>query len=518
VIITSESLRDAWYTDPNFNDLVTWKQSKGISATLVTVEDINDDSDYHYDGTYGDGSETFDDLAARIRNFIKDAYLNWETEYILLGGDGDGGGVGEEIVPTRCLYAPYVSQPGDEKANIIPADLYYAGLDGSWNSNEDEYWGDYWAPYGEIDPLPEVHIGRAPVGSTGQMANFVRKTIEYEASTLGVTPPAYLKKSLMVGEDLDTGPGTNWGGDLKDDVLGCFPAKFQDQADTLYDRDIYPSHYWSWEDIVERIEEGQHIINHIGHAWWGEVMRMTQSKIRALNNNPDWCLVYSQGCNAGAFDNWDPYNDEYRDSGDAVGEEFVAADGGAFAFVGNSRYGLAVYGSAYDEKFFDAVFYQNKAHLGMALQASKEANVSQFSTVEMRGLYYALNLLGDPETVLWTDPSLCFRNSSGEDVVRFDQQGNLYVSGTLYQYSSHQPMDYPVPHNEVVIKNSVGFVLMVIDLDSGDLYIYASLAENCDDLNPDSGDDDYVIKNGIGEVVAYFDERGYLWLKGEVNP
>lgn len=173
VIITSEALKNS-EGEYTFQDLIDSKIQKGVSAIIVTVEEIMADPDYDCDGTYGDGCSggIFNDKAAHIRNFIKDAYQNWETEYILLGGDGDGADVGDEsgdnIIPARNFYAfAYEGGTNDQ----IPADLYYAALDGNWNNDGDSYWGES----GEEDFYAEVYVGRAPVDSDEELSNFVKK-------------------------------------------------------------------------------------------------------------------------------------------------------------------------------------------------------------------------------------------------------------------------------------------------------------------------------------------------------
>jgi PKD repeat protein len=189
VVITNQALRDATgeYT---FQDLIALKIAKGISATIVTVEDIY----ANYPGR---------DHQEQIRNFIRDAYENWETEYILLGGDGDGADVGGEsgdsIVPTRELFA-YIYPDSQEAGDFIAADLYYACLDGSYDSNNNNIFGEIGDGYdissdGEVDLSAEVYVGRAPVDNATELSNFVRKTLAYEN-----TDDPYLENVRMVGE------------------------------------------------------------------------------------------------------------------------------------------------------------------------------------------------------------------------------------------------------------------------------------------------------------------------------
>lgn len=101
VIITSVALKQS------FQELADWKTKKGI-VTVVKSESWMDE---HYMGC---------DRQERIRNFIKDAHSNWGTDYFLLGGDTD-------IIPIRV--ATYT-------------DLYYSDLEGSWNENNNNIFGE----------------------------------------------------------------------------------------------------------------------------------------------------------------------------------------------------------------------------------------------------------------------------------------------------------------------------------------------------------------------------------------
>ncbi|GAG52314.1 unnamed protein product, partial [marine sediment metagenome] len=75
VVITSQAIRDSG-TDPDVYDLLNHKKARGLTATVVTIEDIMGASSY----AGVDDPET-------LRNFIIDAYNNWETEFVVLGGD-----------------------------------------------------------------------------------------------------------------------------------------------------------------------------------------------------------------------------------------------------------------------------------------------------------------------------------------------------------------------------------------------------------------------------------------------
>ena len=79
IIITSPELANS------FQPLIDSKIQKGLTATITTTSWIY----ANYTGR---------DNQEKIRNFIKDYYTYYSTEYILLGGD-------VEVVPYRGVYA-----------------------------------------------------------------------------------------------------------------------------------------------------------------------------------------------------------------------------------------------------------------------------------------------------------------------------------------------------------------------------------------------------------------------------
>ncbi|RLJ03783.1 MAG: hypothetical protein DRP08_03015, partial [Candidatus Aenigmatarchaeota archaeon] len=382
VIITNSSFAGA------FQQLADWKTRKGVKSHVVTVEYIN---------------STFPgrDLQEKIRNYITYAYLNEGIEYVLLGGDGDGANVGGEsgdnIIPCRGFYS---STAGETDYNI-PADLYYAALDGTWNDDNDSKWGEP----GEDDLYAEVYVGRAPVDSLEEVNNFISKTIAYES----ITEDPYLKNATMVGEDLNW---YVWGGDYKDEIKNgsrnwgyCtvgFPPEYN--VSTLYDRD-YPGRDWPKSVLIAIMNSNtQLIFNHIGHANVDYVMKLYNSDVDALLNNK-YFFGYSQGCYDGSFDNRRTSSGSYT-TYDCICEHFTLTPHGAFAFIGNSRYGwghrYTTNGPSqhYDRQFYDAIFNESIGNIGKANQDSKEDNVWQINGSCMRWCYYELNLFGDPETSL----------------------------------------------------------------------------------------------------------------------
>ena len=144
VIITTETLVNAAPCPPDdlglytFQDFADYKNSHGTSTVIVTVEEITNDP-YYWNTT----NPLFNDTQAQIRNFVRDAYINWGIDYVLLGGDTD-------VVPVRNLWY------WDKEDASLPSDLYYACLDGNYNEDNDNWWGERFdgAPGGDVYEPP----------------------------------------------------------------------------------------------------------------------------------------------------------------------------------------------------------------------------------------------------------------------------------------------------------------------------------------------------------------------------
>ena len=424
VVITNDTFLSA------FQPLVSWKNERGITSTIVTVQQILN----NYTGY---------DTQEKIRNFIKYAYSNWGTQYVLLGGD-------VEIIPVRGLSA--------YDDNDIASDLYYAALDGNWDNNGNHIYGES----GEYDLYAEVYVGRAPVSTTAEASVFVNKTITYERDK----PTDYLNKVLMLAAKLDTQTD---GGIVKDFISNMFSPYYE--VTKLYERDFTAS----IESTTNQLNLGQHIVNNIGHAnnhviglaCSGYSQYYSESDVDALTNGPRYFLFYSIGCYANAFDDRDPYGNYI---GDAISEHFLNnPNGGAFAFIGNSRYGWYYPGypgegpsDLYDKEFFDVILNEDVYNIGRALQNSKE-DLAGFANDEiMRWVYYELNLLGDPETpITLTTPEHEVSVQSFEAPDWLLPGGSTVVNATVGNYGTNDETSVAVRFivdNETVDAATIPFL------------------------------------------------------------
>ena len=365
VIITAD------YMVNSFQPLAQWKTEKGLAAKIVTTSWIY----ANYPGV---------DSQEKIRNFIKDAYQHWGTTWVLLGGDTN-------ILPERLAYA-FDCEYGDPNDNYIPCDLYFADLDGTWNADGDNIYGEV---TDSVDMYPEVFVGRAPVQNTTEATAFVNKLLTYEKNA----PAGHELNMLYLAEILWNNPYTN-SGDGKDYIDEQFVPSRYDPITKLYEA-LGNENYTT---VMNALNEGQNIINHDGHAWYTVMSvgtgMLSRSDMDILTNGPKYSLLFSIGCWPAAFDH------------DCIAEHFVTnPNGGGVAFIGNSRYGwgspgnpLFGYSDRFDQQFYRMLFTENIYRAGDALLAAKTVYMP-FAQQEnvYRWCEYEINLLGDPEMPVWTD-------------------------------------------------------------------------------------------------------------------
>ena len=379
LMITTESFA------PGLDTLIRFYNSRGILARCYTLD-------------YIDTAAAGDDMQEKIRNFILEEYQDNAIEYVLLGGD-------DEVVPHRGFYCTVFSGGSYVTDYGIPSDLYYSALDGSWNDDNDNMWGEP----GEDDLLPEVAVGRLTFSTAAELQRMVHKTIMYQASPV----TADLNQPLMAGEHLWSNPET-WAIDYMRLLIGnhsVFGYVTQGippwhDIDTLYDR--YSP--WNTQRLIDSINNGHSFIHHVGHANYTSVMKMGNSTITNANFYQvdgvirNFSVIYTHGCNCGGFD----YND-------CIAEKMIGIDNFAVAFVGNSRYGWFIEGTVdgpsqhIHREFVDALYSDSLYRIGMAHMQSKAETApfldlpGEYEPGAHRWCFYDCNVLGDPMLALWTD-------------------------------------------------------------------------------------------------------------------
>jgi hypothetical protein len=390
LIVTNAAMQSTFQT---FADM---KNRRGIRTFVQTTEWI-----------YANVSGT--DNAAKIRNYIITCYTTYHIKYVLLGGDGDASGAGN-IIPHRGVYARSHYGSGDITDTDLPCDLYYGGLDGTWNSDGDSQYGEE-TPQ-EADYIAEVHVGRASVDNATEAARFVNKSTMYERTPVA----AECGNVLFAGELLwDDVPGVwTFGRTYMQEVrLGSSNHGYTTvgidnpaSADTLYDQfTFYPGEWSALTHLKPKLNAGKNFFNHLGHANETYGCRFNSSDVTDVNmtnngTNHSFYIVYSQGCYCGSYD----YND-------CIAEKWtVEINNGAVAIIMNSRYGWGYHQSTrgssqyFHRQFVDAIYGEHLTHIAHANDDSKVDCLPFVNNDDManRWCLLELNVFGDPELDIWT--------------------------------------------------------------------------------------------------------------------
>ncbi len=324
------------------------------------------------------------DLQEKIRNYLKSIKRNDTKQYVLLVGD-------EYKIPPRFLYAFDCRAQHHPDENMIPSDLYYADLDGSFNADGDTLFGEV---TDTVDLYPDLVVGRIPVRDPQQLTNYLAKVRAYE--NLADSLQDYLLDYVFMAQILWGDPFTDQGVH-KDFIQKKFLPNFI-RVNKFYQS----TQNLSRNAILNSLSAGAHLINHDGHGWYDgmwvsdRVVLGIWDTFTVLNYNK-YSIFYSIGCWVGAFD----FN--------SIAEAYVNSSRVAIAFIANSRYGWGApgnpgfgYSDIFDNKFFEMlhkdsisllgdIFWNHKAYF---VPFARDSNV-------YRWIYYELNLFGDPTIYVW---------------------------------------------------------------------------------------------------------------------
>lgn len=354
----------------SFAALKTYHDGQGLATEIHTTTDVGSND------------------PAAVRDYIRDAYLNDGIEYVLIGGDDD-------IIPAQNLY---VDSLAGYTENNMPGDIYFGCLDGTWNDDGD---GNYGEPNdgaggSDVDLLAEVFVGRCAAGDTTEVDRFVTKTIWYMSGSHSL--PAEV---LLVGEYLGFGGVSDYGADTLEELedgasthgyttVGIPTADFT--ITEMFERDMS----WSQSTLATAINNGLHILNHLGHGDQQYAMKFNNPDVMSQLDNTELLFLYSQTCLAGHLDGTDCWAETMN----------IKTDHGAFALVMNARYGWGDYNTTdgpsqrFNREFWDAVFDEAMPEVSKANQDSKEDNLYRINEPCMRWCTYELNLFGDPATAI----------------------------------------------------------------------------------------------------------------------
>jgi hypothetical protein len=387
VIITNQLLSSSW------QELA--QHRKGI---VVTVENIYRNKDYW------NPDPIFNDSASLVREFIKDAYLDWGTQYILLGGTWRStDNHWYRVVP--CRIFTNLDQPDSQIHNTMAADIYFSNLDGSWYDPINKIWGGGWKSTVH-DKYSEVSIGRVAVYTPDQVSKVIEKIIWYDncedegwLRTAAFAAPGYLTGDLTGSEymeELRRGDGSF------SQYIGFEEFLIKLNTKNRYYRENYDSNLESIDALKAALNEDTFsILNHLDHGSYPNAFSMG-SGVGITNEKPFFGV--SQACRSGDF---------YIDSDSCATSWFVLPNSGVFAAVFNTGYGyytkMGTDGASQllQKIYWDYMLSEQGYRIGNAMSYTKDVSSDLIGTSYARAhIWYGWNLFGDPfQSIKFTEPN-----------------------------------------------------------------------------------------------------------------
>jgi len=409
VIITTDDLKN------QFIPLLEHKKQY-LPGTIVTLDEIIEDHKFWVNGSYGDATNAsngnpwvqngdeikqnynqFNDTSAHIRNFIRYAHDHWNTQYILLGGD-------VELIPTKTFHCSIANWSSGKIIKPIEgqivSDYYFAALDGTWNADEDIYYGESseQSIKDEADYFSEIYVGRAPVNDGNEVNIFVNKVISYETSEKP-TSIALHQSYINTQKKPDTVI-------VPENCARWIPEQYN--IHRIYEA----NHTITLDQWLSLFKSSEHmLIYHVGNGYdngispwyqlsWDQHLRVKFDILNAGSmSNTFYPIHLSISCLSGNF----------SDNECLMEELLLSTNGGPSACIANSEVGCiamddaSAYSSEYFEQIFKEMFIKGETNLGEINQHAKEHFSMLASTQQQyRWCFFEINLLGDPETPLFT--------------------------------------------------------------------------------------------------------------------
>jgi hypothetical protein len=362
LVITNRQLQGT------FMRLAQARTHGGLNAAVVTLEEI--------ERKYPAGV----DLVERVRLFLRDAYANWGTRWVLLGGD-------DSVVPIRRAHLRLGGILGDID---MPTDQYYAALDGTWNADGDGFWGESpgpGEPGDDVDLVPELFVGRAPVRTPAEAVAFVQRSLDYEDRLVHETARSALLAAEILGAGFDQAPDA-------EHLRPALEANPNRSIVRLYENSA--AHPGSLQEsrpsLLEALDGGFDLAVLLGAGGRGVILagqdpvdRVNSEDMLGLTNAPHYPIVYAMS--AYTTDPGDPLS---------VGNALMrAGDGGAAAVIGATDCPYVYPNVILMNDFFARALGPNATPIGEALAGAIAANATLLGD-DFRVTTQGTMLLGDP--------------------------------------------------------------------------------------------------------------------------
>ena len=370
-----------------FQNLLEWRNERGYIVNVASLSDI--------------GSN-----ASSIKNYIQNAYENWENppEYVALVGDVGG----SYSVPTY-----YNGFGHNSYGNDCEGDLPYSQLDGN-------------------DLLPEVLIGRISVQSSNELNTVSNKILIYEKATYLDSFSDYYENAVMAGDPSTSGNSCAITKEYVKETL---------EAHGFEDVSIKTSG-GSWASWMEdQLENGVLYFNYRGYLG---MSGFSSSNINNANSGVKLPFATILTCGTGSF----------SEDNTTMSESFLRSGStsnpkGGVAAIGTATWNThTLFNNIIDMGIYDGLLADNVQTAGAALASGKFALLNTYPgdyDQWVSAFTQWNNLMGDPATHLWTDtPSVIYAN----------HLSNISYGTNFIEVVALDQFNNPIPNAQVTFLSS----------------------------------------------------------------
>lgn len=322
----------------------------GLRTAVVDVEDVFDE--------FGDGTPS----PHAIQQFLKTAYETWSPapRYLLIAGKGsfdyrDNLGLGGNLVPPLMVSTPWGLFASDNRLGDVVGD----------------------------DGVPEIAVGRVPVVTAQELADYVHKLEAYAAADRSAP------KALLVA-DAPSG-GTDFGID-SERVAEELPDGYAADRVYLVDGGIDAARTM----LRGGFQAGAELVSYVGHGGLDRLSSqglLTSDDISSLGNGERLPILTALTCTINRFE---------VPGFTALGELLVTEpDGGAAASWAPTGLSNNADAGRYGPLFYRVLREQDGGRLGDALLQAAAAYAAQGGDRTLLDVY---TLLGDPALTVAAAP------------------------------------------------------------------------------------------------------------------
>lgn len=358
----------AWVSAAAVQDLKALRQSQGLNAQVVAVEDIYDEYNYGVFSPYA-----IKDFLRYVYNLSDPAQL----QYVVLLGDAE---------------YDYKDHAGDGDFDFVPTMMVAdPGLGSSFFPYPFHSFDNYYGCFAGNDSIPEVEIGRIPARSLTDAVNALTKIKFYET---GIVDHSWIGKTVFAADCQDAGEFEPEQ-DVNVSLVRPLPphsVKKMYFAQPPWNCGTNDSNSNSLPDLVDEMNSGQAIVSYLGHGSFQQISFLNilqNSDIPNLTNSAKPSVVLNADCYTGAF-----YHSSIQVS---LLESLMATQAGMVSGIGPGTFMFGFQESMIMGPFFSDVFGKDKVrrlgdlyqHITMDLEASGDDRLAQ-----------GMAALGDPASLL----------------------------------------------------------------------------------------------------------------------